>query len=292
MNKFSLKTLGASLLTFGLVLAGAAAPAHAAAGVTITTPVPTFVANSPTPAFTITVDSGGPTIDNTAAGFQLSINVEQWTNMSSCPASPDPVLSNCGISSVTGTGISSVTVYRPGPTNLFIRWSGSTSSVTIAFAAGAFTTGAAGQATLAASIGPVMPLTRQISVVNSAPTTYTVTFDANGGTGTMSDQTASAGTALTANSFTRSGFTFSGWNTVADGSGTAYGNSATTFPFTSNATLYAQWAADSSGNNSGGGSSSPSLANTGLVALPLAVGGLSTAVLGAGLIFLARRRTQ
>jgi hypothetical protein len=238
------------------------------------------------------VDSGGPTIDNTAAGFQLSINVEQWTNMSSCPASPDPVLSNCGISSVTGTGISSVTVSRPGPTNLFIRWSGSTSSVTIAFAAGAFTTGAAGQATLAASIGPVMPLTRQISVVNSAPTTYTVTFDANGGTGTMSDQTASAGTALTANSFTRSGFTFSGWNTVADGSGTAYGNSATTFPFTSNATLYAQWAADSSGNNSGGGSSSPSLANTGLVALPLAVGGLSTAVLGAGLIFLARRRTQ
>jgi uncharacterized repeat protein (TIGR02543 family)/LPXTG-motif cell wall-anchored protein len=118
-----------------------------------------------------------------------------------------------------------------------------------------------------------------------------VTFDANGGTGSMSNQTASAGTALTANSFTRSGFTFSGWNTAADGSGTAYGNSATTFPFTSNATLYAQWAADSS-DNSGGGAASPTLAKTGFFALPLVVGGLSTAFVGASLIVLARRRNQ
>jgi uncharacterized repeat protein (TIGR02543 family) len=70
--------------------------------------------------------------------------------------------------------------------------------------------------------------------------TYTVTFNANGGTGLMSNQTAAVSTNLTANAFTRSGYSFSGWNTASDGSGTSYANSAS-FPFTSNATLYAQW---------------------------------------------------
>ncbi len=70
--------------------------------------------------------------------------------------------------------------------------------------------------------------------------TYTVTFNTNGGTGSMSNQTAAVATNLTANAFTRSGYTFSGWNTAADGSGTSYANSAS-FPFTANATLYAQW---------------------------------------------------
>jgi uncharacterized delta-60 repeat protein/uncharacterized repeat protein (TIGR02543 family) len=73
-------------------------------------------------------------------------------------------------------------------------------------------------------------------------TTATVTFNANQGTGSMTPQTASAGTALRSNTFTRTGFTFTGWNTAADGTGTGYANGATTFPFTSNATLYAQWA--------------------------------------------------
>ncbi|MEO0037547.1 MAG: hypothetical protein RIQ59_758 [Bacteroidota bacterium] len=68
----------------------------------------------------------------------------------------------------------------------------------------------------------------------------TVTFNSNGGTGTMANQTASSSTALTANSFTRTGYTFSNWNTAANGSGTAYANSAS-YPFTTSATLYAQW---------------------------------------------------
>ena len=46
---------------------------------------------------------------------------------------------------------------------------------------------------------------------------------------------------LNANSFTRTGYTFSGWNTNADGSGTAYGDGASISP-SSNVTLYAQWA--------------------------------------------------
>ncbi len=78
-------------------------------------------------------------------------------------------------------------------------------------------------------------------VVNPA-SSYTVTFNANGGTGTMAPETANVPTALTANSFANTGYSFTGWNTAADGSGTAYADGAT-YPFTANATLYAQWSA-------------------------------------------------
>jgi uncharacterized repeat protein (TIGR02543 family) len=70
----------------------------------------------------------------------------------------------------------------------------------------------------------------------------TVTFDANGGTGTMSPQTANVPTALTLNAFTRTGYSFSGWNTTAGGTGTAYANGAI-YDFSADLTLYAQWTA-------------------------------------------------
>jgi uncharacterized repeat protein (TIGR02543 family) len=80
-----------------------------------------------------------------------------------------------------------------------------------------------------------------ISVTSTATATnYSVTFNANGGSGTMTNQTASSATALTSNTFTRTGYSFSGWNTAANGSATAYTNGAS-FPFTANTTLYAQW---------------------------------------------------
>ena len=74
----------------------------------------------------------------------------------------------------------------------------------------------------------------------SAPTQYTVTFDANGGSGSMTAQSASTATALTANTFTKDGYTFSGWNTAANGSGTTYADGAS-YAFTADVTLYAQW---------------------------------------------------
>ncbi len=72
-----------------------------------------------------------------------------------------------------------------------------------------------------------------------------VIFDANGGTGTMSQQVGTASASLSPNLFTRSGFTFQGWNTAADGSGTAYSNQSS-FGFTQSRTLFAQWQAISS----------------------------------------------
>ena len=78
--------------------------------------------------------------------------------------------------------------------------------------------------------------------VANAATSYTVTFNGNGSTsGSMSPETSSAPTALTVNGYARTGFVFTGWNTAANGSGTAYANEAT-YAFTANITLYAQWA--------------------------------------------------
>ena len=76
---------------------------------------------------------------------------------------------------------------------------------------------------------------------------YTVSFDDNGGEGSMDSQgfTYDEMQALTANTFTKSGYTFSGWNTQADGNGTPYTNAQQVRNLTSEdngtVTLYAQW---------------------------------------------------
>ena len=75
------------------------------------------------------------------------------------------------------------------------------------------------------------------------PNTYTVTFNANGGDGSMASQefTYAVTQALNANSFTApTGKSFVGWNTAADGTGTSYGNGES-ISLSSNITLYAQW---------------------------------------------------
>ena len=76
--------------------------------------------------------------------------------------------------------------------------------------------------------------------------TYTVKFNANGGTGTMNDQTFNYtdSKALTANSFTRTGYTFTGWSTSANGT-VVYKDeqSVSKLSSTNNevVNLYAQW---------------------------------------------------
>ncbi|GBU26239.1 hypothetical protein R83H12_02934 [Fibrobacteria bacterium R8-3-H12] len=97
---------------------------------------------------------------------------------------------------------------------------------------------------------------------NWTPITYTVTY--NAGTGVTGvtvppSQTKNYGASLTLSSTTptRTGYAFNGWNTAANGTGTAY---AAGENYTANAalTLYAQWAAvytvTYSGNGNTGGS--------------------------------------
>ncbi len=69
---------------------------------------------------------------------------------------------------------------------------------------------------------------------------HTVTFNSNGGSGSMTAQTANTTTNLTNNTFTKNGCTFNGWNTAANGSGTAYTNGQV-YNFATDITLYGQW---------------------------------------------------
>lgn len=71
--------------------------------------------------------------------------------------------------------------------------------------------------------------------------TYTIIFDANGGSGEMKAQTAESGSEITlaANAFTRDDWTFSGWATSA-GVGVSYSDKAK-ITLTGNITLYATW---------------------------------------------------
>ena len=111
-------------------------------------------------------------------------------------------------------------------------WSGSANSIT-------FTVGSSGQIqlqTLAVTLG-------------SGPTTYTVTYNANGADSgdVPEDNTAySSGATVTVlgntGSLTKTDYTFDGWNTASDGSGTNYAPDAT-FSISANTTLYAKWAA-------------------------------------------------
>lgn len=70
-----------------------------------------------------------------------------------------------------------------------------------------------------------------------------VSFDHNGGVGTMTAQVIEDGHSalLTPNTFTFTLHTFNGWNTAANGSGTAYADHTSFLMGTSGVTLYAQW---------------------------------------------------
>lgn len=72
--------------------------------------------------------------------------------------------------------------------------------------------------------------------------TYSVTYDANGGSGTApAIQSGSSSYIVATNTFTRSGYVFNGWNTAVDGTGTSYSEGSNITP-SSNTMLYAQWA--------------------------------------------------
>ena len=78
------------------------------------------------------------------------------------------------------------------------------------------------------------------------PNTYTINYNGNGNTGgstTSSTHTYDVSSNLTANGFSKTGYKFIGWNTSADGTGTAYldGASVTRVGTSGTVTLYAQW---------------------------------------------------
>ena len=86
--------------------------------------------------------------------------------------------------------------------------------------------------------------------------TYTISYNANGGSGTMASTTAIYGstTTISANTFTKSGYSFAGWTTNSDGSDDGYGwtNWSGTWKYVNGQygisggklVLYARWSAN------------------------------------------------
>ena len=148
------------------------------------------------------------------------------------------------------------------------------------------------------------------SVTGACPATYTVTYNGNSntsGSAPASTTVANGGsfTPAAAGTLARSGYTFTGWNTAANGSGTPFtAGSTTTWNTGANTTLYAQWQTvsytvtyDGNGNTTGstpssgtgsGGSTFTVSGNSGnLVKTGYTFAGWNTAANGGGTNYTA-----
>lgn len=94
-------------------------------------------------------------------------------------------------------------------------------------------------------------------------TTYYLRYDANDGSGAPGTQSVTAPTGsphtttVSTTRPSRSGYTFQGWNTAANGSGTAYG-AGDSITLAGSVTLYAVWSYNGGGGGGGGGTYRPS----------------------------------
>ena len=90
------------------------------------------------------------------------------------------------------------------------------------------------------SAGQTISVTSDVTLYAIWVAVHTVTFDANGGSGSTASIQTEGALIVPSNAFTRSGYVFNGWNTSPDGTGTAYSEGQTT-TVTSDLTLYAVW---------------------------------------------------
>lgn len=106
------------------------------------------------------------------------------------------------------------------------------------------------------------------TVTIPAKPSYSIVYNANGGTGTTASQTKWYGDNLTlrANGFTRSGYSFKRWNTNSTDTGTGY-NAGGTYTGNAGMTLYAIWNRTVT-FNANNGSGAPA-AQTGIATSPI-----------------------
>ncbi len=182
-----------------------------------------------------------------------------------------------------GTGVS----YNPGapyqaeaPMTLYAQWSEKTLSASVTLPTPSkdgytfigWGTDAGASSGVTGEYTPTANITLYAVWEQNAPNTYSVTFDANGGTGAPEPQTKTHGTTLTLSSTTptkadtivgsfiisldanegsvsptslsairTAKYTFQNWNTETDGSGAAY-NAGSKYSVNESVILYAQWA--------------------------------------------------
>ena len=99
-------------------------------------------------------------------------------------------------------------------------------------------------------VGQTYNVTANVTFFAQWENRYTVTYNANGGSGTITDSNSPYAPNATVTVMASTGFTapqpdmvFDKWNTAANGSGTYY-EPGDTFAISSNRTLYAQWKED------------------------------------------------
>jgi uncharacterized repeat protein (TIGR02543 family) len=118
---------------------------------------------------------------------------------------------------------------------------------------------------------------------------YTLTYDGNTSTGGAAPSaiTAAGNQTVLGNTGTlsKTGFTFNGWNTAADGSGVAY-QAGDALNLSSNITLYAMWTPAVAGPASTSAAAAPLLAQTGPSEIQLAFTLLATLLVLSGLVSL------
>lgn len=258
----------------------------------------TFPTSSTTAAFTVTVPSTGSAISNWMeiyVSFSNTSNVSWPVALNTCTMGAPQALSTCGIQSISigGSTVSDavvkkmgdmISISRPliGQTQQFFT-NNTSNEVIISVASGVFTTPGTAGTNYQASVmynGQSAPSITP-AAVSLTSASQTVTFNANGGSGTPVTQSASSQTALTSNSYTKAGFTFGGWASSqanANAGTVAYANGAN-YAFTSSTTLYAIWTA----NGSGGGGSSASANMTINASTGSLVAGSSVAIVASGL---------
>lgn len=176
--------------------------------------------------------SGSNVTRTSATQFTVKINAAWETYY-------DGAQTNYGMTASSGGG--SVNLNSSGNVS-----SGSSGSFT-----GTYSISGNGSATKSVSVtfrnfnndnGDSATTTVSFNVTVPAWTSYTVSYNANGGSGAPSNQTKWRDQSLTLSSTkpTRTGYTFSKWNTKSDGSGTSY-SSGGSYTANSAATLYAIW---------------------------------------------------
>lgn len=123
---------------------------------------------------------------------------------------------------------------------------GQKKTVTEDYSVSGFDSSTAGTKTLTVSFDGK---TTTFTVTVKEAKTYTIAYNANGGTGTMANTVMTVGTAknLTANAFTRTGYGFLGWSTDKTASTAAYKDKelVNNLAESGTVTLYAVWKKDS-----------------------------------------------
>lgn len=150
-----------------------------------------------------------------------------------------------------GKTIQLTAVVTPSTANQTVNWSSSNPSIASVDNNGVVTGKVIGTVTITATTQDgTKSDTAQVTVKaeGSGTTTHNITFNCNGGTGTMESKSVNFGQTITlpTNSCARIGYTFSGWNTSSNGSGTAYADGATIdYTLNDNLELFAQWTRNS-----------------------------------------------